>query len=174
MSDSASNIEDSIQIEIFPSRILSPETAQKIIAEIYKVDGVIRVMVQGNRLPDKVSAGPGTGEKVEHPLRKPIQIGDQVIELKICVGRIRVELSNAEAKEQIREVCEKLLPFPFEFREGHFLRKKPTVTDYAKLGPEADPRLLGMVDPKAKTDQLIFIEKQEKQEEKKTKMSEKV
>jgi len=169
MSDSASNTEDSIQIEIFPSRILSPETAQKLMTEIYKVDGVIRVMVQGNRLPDRVSAGPGTGEKVEHPLRKPIQIGDQVIELKICVGRIRVELSNAEAKEQIREVCEKLLPFPFEFREGHFLRKKPTVTDYAKLGPEADPRLLGMVDPRTKTDQLIFIEIQKDQEEKKDK-----
>ncbi|MDW5551869.1 MULTISPECIES: methyl-coenzyme M reductase operon protein D [Methanosarcina] len=169
MSDSASSTEDSIQIEIFPSRILSPETAQKLMAEIYKVDGVIRVMLQGNRLPEKVSAGPGTGEKVEHPLRKPIQIGDQVIELKICVGRIRVELSNAEAKEQIREVCEKLLPFPFEFREGHFLRKKPTVTDYAKLGPEADPRLLGMVDPRTRADQLIFIEKQEEQEKKKDK-----
>ena len=164
MSDSASNKEDSIQIEIFPSRILSPETAQKLIAEIYKVDGVIRVMVQGNRLPERVSAGPGTGEKVEHPLRKPIQIGDQVIELKICAGRIRIELSNAEAKENIRELCEKLLPFPFEFREGHFFRKKPTVTDYAKLGPEADPRLLGMVDPKAKTNQLVFIEKQEKKD----------
>lgn len=169
MSDSASNTEDSIQIEIFPSRILSPETAQKIITEIYSVDGVIRVMVQGNRLPDKVSAGPGTGEKVEHPLRKPIQIGDQVIELKVCVGRIRVELSNAEAKEQIREVCEKLLPFPFEFRDGYFFRKKPTVTDYAKLGPEADPRLLGMVDPKAKTSQLVFIDVTEEQEEKRDK-----
>jgi methyl-coenzyme M reductase subunit D len=169
MSDSASNMEDSIQIEIFPSRILSPETAQKLMAEIYNVDGVIRAIVQGNRLPDRVSAGPGTGEKVEHPLRKPIQIGDQVIELKICVGRIRVELSNAEAKEKIREICEKLFPFPFEFREGHFLRKKPTVTDYAKLGPEVDPRLLGMVDPKAKSDQLVFIEKQEKKEEKKDK-----
>ena len=164
MSDSASNKEDSIQIEIFPSRILSPETAQKLISEIYKVDGVIRVLVQGNRLPERVSAGPGTGEKVEHPLRKPIQIGDQVIELKICAGRIRIELSNAEAKENIRELCEKLLPFPFEFREGHFFRKKPTVTDYAKLGPEADPRLLGMVDPKAKTNQLVFIEKQEKKD----------
>jgi methyl-coenzyme M reductase subunit D len=169
MSDSASNMEDSIQIEIFPSRILSPETAQKLITEIYRVDGVIRVVVQGNRLPEKVGAGPGTGEKVEHPLRKPIQIGDQVVELKICVGRIRVELSNAEAKEKIREVCEKLLPFPFEFREGHFFKKKPTVTDYAKLGPEADPRLLGMVDPKARIDQLIFIEKQEGKEEKKDK-----
>lgn len=166
MSDSASNTEDFIQIEIFPSRILSPETAQKLIAEIYKVDGVIRVMVQGNRLPDKVCAGPGTGEKVEHPLKKPIQIGDQVVELKICVGRIRVELSNAEAKEKLREVCKNLLPFPFEFREGHFLKKKPTVTDYAKLGPGADPRFLGMVDPKSRADQLIFIEKQEKQEKK--------
>lgn len=166
MSDSASNTEDSIQIEIFPSRILSPETAQKLMAEIYKVDGIIRVMVQGNRLPDKVGYGPGTGEKVEHPLRKPIQIGDQVIELKISVGRIRIELSNAEAKEKVREVCEKLLPFPFEFREGHFLRKKPTVTDYAKLGPEADTRLLGMVDPKAKINQLVFVEKQEKEEKK--------
>ena len=159
MSDSASNTEDFIQIEIFPSRILSPETAQKLITEIYKVDGVIRVMVQGNRLPDKVCSGPGTGEKVEPPLKKPIQIGDQVVELKICVGRIRVELSNAE-------VCEKLFPFPFEFREGHFLKKKPTVTDYAKLGPGADPRFLGMVDPKSRADQLIFIEKQEKQEKK--------
>jgi methyl-coenzyme M reductase subunit D len=169
MSDSASNTEDSIQIEIFPSRILSPETAQKFIDEIYKVDGVIRVMVQGNRLPDKVGAGPGTGEKVEHPLRKPIQIGDQVVELKICVGRIRVELSNAEAKEKIREVCEKLFRFPFEFREGHFFKKKPTVTDYAKLGPEADPRLFGMVDPKARIDQLIFIETHEEKKEKKDK-----
>jgi methyl-coenzyme M reductase subunit D len=113
-------------------------------------------------LPERVSSGPGTGEKVEHPLRKPIQIGDQVIELKISVGRIRVELSNAESKDKVREICENILPFSFEFREGHFFRRKPTVTDYAKLGPEADPRLLGMVDPKTKTNQLAFIEKQEK------------
>lgn len=161
MSDSASTTENSIQIEIFPIRILSPETAQKLISELYQVDGIIRVMVQGQRLPEKVGYGPGTGEKVEHPLRKPIQIGDQVIELKISVGRIRLELSNAEVKEKVRAVCEKVLPFSFEFREGHFLRRKPTVTDYAKLGPEADSRLLGMVDPKAKINQLVFIEKQE-------------
>src|SRR5664280_664524 len=162
MSDSASNTENSIQIEIFPSRILSPDTAQKLMTELYQVDGIIRVMVHGNRLPERVSEGPGTGEKVEHPLRKPIQIGDQVIELKISVGRIRLELSNAEAKEKVREVCEKMLPFSFEFREGNFFRRKPTVTDYAKLGPNVDPRMLGMVDPKAKMNKLAFIEKQEK------------
>ncbi|KKG08640.1 methyl-coenzyme M reductase operon protein D [Methanosarcina sp. 2.H.A.1B.4] len=161
MSDSASNTEDSIQIEIFPSRILSPETAQKLITELYRIDGIIRVIVQGSRLPEKVSSGPGTGEKVEHPLRKPIQIGDQVIELKISVGRIRLEISNAETKEKVRSVCEKVLPFSFEFREGYFFRKQPTVTDYAKFGPDTDPRMLGMVDPKSKGNQLVFIEKQE-------------
>ncbi len=166
MSDSASNKDDSIQIEIFPSRILSPETSQKLITELYQVDGILRVMVQGPRLPEKVFYGPGTGEKVEHPLRKPIQIGDQVIELKISVGRIRLEIANAEVKEKVRAVCEKVLPFSFEFREGHFLRKKPTVTDYAKLGPEADSRLLGMVDPKAKINQLVFIEKQDNEDDK--------
>ena len=165
MSDSASNTENLIQIEIFPRRILSPETAQILLTELYKVDGVIRVMVQGQRLPEKVSAGPGTGEKVEHPLRKPLQIGDQVIEMKVSVGRIRMELANPEAKEKVREACDKVLPFPFEFREGNFMRRKATVSDYAKLGPDADPLLLGMVDPKAKhEDQLVFIEKKKEEE----------
>jgi len=164
MSDSASNTENTVQIEIFPRRILSPETAQKLMAELYKVEGVIRVMVQGQRLPERVTAGPGTGEKVEHPLRKPIQIGNQVIDLKVSVGRIRMELSNSEAKEKVREVCEKVIPFPFEFREGFFLRRKATVTDYVKLGPDADPLMLGMVDPKARPeDQIVFIEKEEEE-----------
>ncbi|MDD3245820.1 MAG: methyl-coenzyme M reductase operon protein D [Methanosarcina sp.] len=168
MSDSASNTEDPIQIEIFPSRILSPETAQKLITELYRIDGIIRVMVQGSRLPERVSAGPGTGEKVDHPLRKPIQIGDQVIELKISVGRIRLEISNAETKEEVRSVCDKVFPFAFEFREGHFFRKQPTVTDYAKFGPDSDTSLLGMVDAKANIDQLVFIEKQKKEGHKDT------
>lgn len=164
MSDSASNTENTVQIEIFPRRILSPETAQTLMTELYGVKGVIRVMVQGPRLPERVTAGPGTGEKVEHPLRKPIQIGDQLIDMKISVGRIRMELVNSETKEKVREVCEKVIPFPFEFREGHFLRRKATVTDYVKLGPDADPRMLGMVDPKARhEDQLVFIEKKEEE-----------
>jgi methyl-coenzyme M reductase subunit D len=56
-----------------------------------------------------------------------------------------------------------MLPFSFEFREGYFFRRKPTVTDYAKLGPKADPSMLGMVDPKAKINQLVFIEKKEEE-----------
>jgi methyl-coenzyme M reductase subunit D len=164
MSDSASNTENLIQVEIFPRRILSPETAQDLLAELYKVDGVIRVIVQGSRLPERVTSGPGKGEMVDHPLRKPLQIGDQLIEMKVCVGRIQMELASPEAKEKVREVCEKVLSFPFEFREGNFMRRKATVSDYAKLGSDADPTLLGMVDPKAKhEDNLVFIEKKEEE-----------
>ncbi|MDD2439466.1 MAG: methyl-coenzyme M reductase operon protein D [Methanosarcinaceae archaeon] len=159
MSDSAENTKNPLQIEIFPSRILSPQTAQKLLAEIYQIDGILRVMVQGHRLPTKVGFGPGTGEKVEHPQRKAIEVEGQVIELKVNVGRLRLEVADAEVKEKVRKACEKVFPFPFEFREGHFLKRKATVTDYAKLGPNADPKLLGMVDPKAGNyKNLIFID----------------
>lgn len=161
MSDSASNTGNPLQIEIFPRRILTPETAQELLNELYRIDGVIRVMIQGPRLPEKVAYGPGTGEKVEHPLRKAIQIENQLVELKISVGRIRLELADAAAKEKAREVCDKVLPFPYEFREGHFFRRKATVTDYAKHGPGADPKILGMCDPKAKKEEITFIEKDE-------------
>lgn len=162
MSESAVNTENPLQIEIFPSRILSPETAQKLLSELYKVEGIMRMMIQGQRLPTKVGFGPGTGEKVEHPQRKVIEIEGQLIELQVNVGRLRLEVADAEVKEQVRKVCEKVFPFPFEFREGHFLKKKATVTDYAKLGPNADPKLLGMVDPKSGDyNNLIFIEKKD-------------
>lgn len=165
MSDSAVNTENPLQIEIFPSRILSPKTAQKLLSEMYKVDGILRVMIQGQRLPTEVGFGPGTGEKVEHPQRKAIEVEGQLIELKVNVGRLRLEVADAEVKEKVREVCEKVFPFPFEFREGHFMKKKATVTDYAKLGPDADPTLLGMVDPKSGDyKNLIFIKKKEEKE----------
>lgn len=165
MSDSAVNTKIPLQIEIFPSRILSPQTAQKLLSEVYKVDGLIRVMIQGQRLPTVVGYGPGTGEKVEHPQRKVIEVEGQLIELKVNVGRLRLEVADVEAKEKLREICDRVFPFPYEFREGHFMKKKSTVTDYAKLGPNADPTLLGMVDPKSGDyNNLIFIDKKEEKE----------
>ncbi len=52
--------------------------------------------------------------------------------------------------EEIRTICEDVLPFPFELKEGLFLRRKATVTDYAKYGPDEtveDKNIYGMTDP---------------------------
>ncbi|SNQ61249.1 methyl-coenzyme M reductase operon protein D [Candidatus Methanoperedens nitratireducens] len=59
-----------IQIRIFPSRLLQPATAEKVLNEIDQVKGVIRMLINGKNLPRKVTCGPGTGAEVNHPERK--------------------------------------------------------------------------------------------------------
>ena len=146
-----------LQVEIFPQRLLNPETAQMLIDELNKVDGLMRAFIQGPRLPLKVTCGPGTGEDVAHPGRKVVQIADLVLELTISVGRIRLEVANADVKEEVRAACERILPFPFEFKQGFFFHNKATVSDYAKHGPDADPSMLGMMDPKASANDQVCI-----------------
>ena len=80
-----------IQVRIFPSRLLQPETAEKVLNEIDCVSGVIRMLINGKNLPRKVTCGPGTGSDVNHPDRKVIHVGDCALELHIIVGEILVE-----------------------------------------------------------------------------------
>ena len=150
---------ETIQIEIVPQRILSPETSEKLLGRVYDLDGIIRVMVQGSRLPDVVGYGPGTGQKVNHPLKKTIDVEGQKINMRVSLGRLLVEADNEETVEAIRKICEELFAFPFEFYQGTFFKKYSTIVDYAKMGPQADERLYGMTDPRGKLDQIVFIEK---------------
>lgn len=155
MVDSASNTENLIQIEIFPQRFLSPKTAQELLVELSNIDGIRRAFVQGPRLPATVPYGPATGEDVQHKFNETIRIGETEITLTVMVGRIRLEVLNSETRDKIREVCERILPVRFEFREGLFLPTKQTVSDYAKRGPGADPTVLGLADPKGKVGNRI-------------------
>ncbi|KXS44248.1 MAG: methyl-coenzyme M reductase, protein D [Methanolobus sp. T82-4] len=139
-----------VQLEIFPSRLLKPETAQKLLNAIADINGVTRLFIHGPRLPDTVPYGPAKGEPVHHPGKTVIEVAGQAMELAVYVGGIRMEVIDVDVKEQVREVCENILPVSFEFREGQFIPTKQTVTDYAKRGPGADPLMLGMTDPKGK------------------------
>lgn len=156
---------ETVQLEIVPQRILSPETSEKLLGRIYDCDGIIRVMVQGSRLPDKVGYGPGTGEKVNHPLKKSIEVEGQEVNMRVTLSRLLVEVDSDRTAEEIKKICDETFPFPFEFYKGVFFKKYSTVVDYAKMGPEPDERLLGMTDPKGKLDQIVFIEKEEKDSE---------
>ena len=149
MSDTFSET-NYVQLEIFPSRLLKPETAQNLLNEIAEVEGIIRLFVHGPRLPQTVPYGPATGQPVNHPGNAVIEVAGQAIELAVSVGSIRMEVVDADVKEQVREVCEKVLTVPFEFREGRFIPTRQTVSDYAKRGPNADPLMTGMTDPKGK------------------------
>ncbi|NOR16975.1 methyl-coenzyme M reductase operon protein D [candidate division WOR-3 bacterium] len=166
MVRNASVTKKPIQVEIFPQKMLMPDTAEQLLNGIDKVPGVIRILIQGPSLPIQVTWGPGTGAPVNHPDRRIINVSGHAFELNIRVGRIQVEIEDRSVKENIRKVAEENLPFPFEFKEGFFIRRKATLVDYAKYGFKSkedesinleDKRLLGLVDPKADPKERICI-----------------
>ncbi len=172
MAETASVEDKPIQIRIFPQRLLQPETTEKILNDIDQVKGVIRMLLSGKNLPRKVTSGPGTGADVNHPDRKIINVGDCAFELHIIVGEILVEVEDECAMEEVREACERTLPFSFEFKRGHFIKRKPTLTDYGKYGFRSrtdeqinleDERILGLTDPHAKVEDNLYITRKEEE-----------
>lgn len=173
MVKTASVTDKHIQIKIFPKRLLQPRTAEKLLNEIDKVKGVIRMLIGGKNLPRKVTCGPGTGTDVNHPNMEIIHVGDCAFELHVMVGEIIVEIDNEStktdnesAKEELRKACERVLPFSFEFKQGYFIKKKATLTDYGKYGFKSktderinleDERILGLIDPHAKPENNLCI-----------------
>ncbi len=155
-----------IQIKIFPQRLLQPGTAEKLLNEIDQVKGVIRMLISGKNLPRKITCGPGTGTDVNHPNMEIIHVGDCAFELHVMVGEVIVEIEDESAKEELKKACERALPFSFEFKQGHFIKKKATLTDYGKYGFKSktderinleDERVLGLIDPHAKAETNLCL-----------------
>lgn len=147
-----------VQIEIFPRRFLNPDTAQRLLDEIYRSGGVLRIMIQGPNLPKAVPYGPGKGLPIEEHKNMLLELGDQAIELRVKVGRIGLELEKEEDIEGVRAACERTLPFSFDIKKRQLFHTKPTVSDYAKYGSEVeDKRILGLVDPKAKKERNLAM-----------------
>ena len=148
---------ESVQVEIFPVRFLTPQTAQRLLNEIYKNGGIVRIMIHGPNQPRVVPYGPGKGAPIEENQDQLVQIGDQAFELTVKVGRIRLELESEEYLEGLKAACERALPFSFQIKQGKFFHDRLTVSDYAKYGKEEDKRLLGLIDPKAKREDKLAM-----------------
>lgn len=138
-----------MQVEVFPERLLGFDTARKLIECLNEIEGIARIVIHGPRLPaenpdDLLNGNFGTPEK------RFLNIKGEEVELTTQVGRVWIELEDVSVKDKVREACEKALPFSFELYEGLYLRRKKTVSDYARRGPNADDGTLGMFDPKDK------------------------
>jgi methyl-coenzyme M reductase subunit D len=146
-----------VQVEIMPSRYLMPETAQRLLNEIYNNGGILRIFVQGPNQPRAVPYGPGKGIPIDEHKDMLVELGGQAFELKVKVGRISLELENESYLEGLKAACERALPFSFQIRRGKFFHDRMTVSDYAKFGAVEDKRILGLIDPKAKRDRLAVL-----------------
>ena len=137
-----------LQLEIFPERLLTVETAQKLLDELNKISGITRMVVHGPGIPKDdpkdLLQGKFEGQK------RFLNILGEKVELSVLVGRVWIEVENISVKEKIRKACEKTLPFSFDINEGLYLRTRKTITDYVRKGGNVDDISLGMFDPKSK------------------------
>ncbi len=137
-----------LQLEIFPARLLTVETAQKLLNELNKISGITRMVVHGPNIPrnDPKDLLDGKFEA----RKKFLNILGEEVELTVQVGRVWVEVDDISVKEKIREACEKTLPVAFAINEGLNLRTRKTITDYVRKGGDVDDISLGLFDPKSR------------------------
>jgi len=108
-----------MDIEIFPHRLLKPETTESLLNALDEIEGVKTIVLQGQRLPL---------EEI-NPDRKTINIKGEEVDLQVKTGRILMEIENEDTIELVRQSCEENLSFGFNVHVGTFIRKQKTVSD---------------------------------------------
>jgi methyl-coenzyme M reductase subunit D len=162
MDEKELNIIKATDVKIFPHRILKPETTEDILNEVMVLDGVLRVLINGKSLPTIINYGPAKGLPVNHTDRKTIQVKGNEVPLKVSVGEIilTVQLDNLEDfVEKVDDILSEKLSFGYDLKVGVFTKNQTSVSDYMKYGKgfedKIDSRLIGLVDPNAKSSETV-------------------
>lgn len=142
-----------MDIEIFPHRLLSADTTEKLLNDLEGVEGINKIIIQGQRLPS---------EEINRERRK-IKIKGEEIDLQVQTGRVLMDIEDEEIIDEIRDICEEHLPYGFEISMGTFIRKQKTVTDGIKYGDtEISDEIVGLTDQNAQLSERATIIKKEK------------
>jgi methyl-coenzyme M reductase subunit D len=132
-----------MDLEIFPYRILSADTTEKLVGDIEQLDGINRIVLQGQRLPP---------QEMGDPDRRVIVIGGEEVDLQVKTGRILMEIENEELIEGLKTICDKYLSFGYDIMIGTFIRKQKTVSDKIKYGEtlgDVPEEMVGLTDQNA-------------------------
>jgi methyl-coenzyme M reductase subunit D len=146
-----------MDIEIFPHRLLSADTTEILLNNLDEIEGVKKIVLQGERLPP---------EQVKHPDRRVITISGDEIDLQVKTGRVLMEIEDEQIIDDIKKVCEDHLPFGFNIHVGTFIRKQKTVTDEIKYGAslsQIPDEMVGLTDQNAQlSERATIIKRKEK------------
>ncbi len=144
-----------MDIEIFPHRLLSTDTTERLLNDLEEVDGIKKIVIQGQRLP---SADNNTERRI-------IKVKGEEIDLQVQTGRVFMEIEDEEIIDDIKIICDDHLPFGFDVSMGTFIRKQKTVTDQIKYGKalnEISEEMVGLTDQNAQLSERAAIIKKEK------------
>jgi methyl-coenzyme M reductase subunit D len=81
------------------------------------------------------------------------------VQLEVQVGTIILELEDESYIPAVGEAVDEVFAdkdFSCTIQQGRFMKTRPTVSDYAKYGPDADTKILGLVDPRKKAGPFII------------------
>ena len=153
-----------IDIKIIPNRYLKPNTTERILNDIYDLQGQQRVLIHGPSIPLKVFYGPGKGHEVNHTDRKEINVKGNAVELRVMVGEIVITVDVSrfnEFMDGLEAVLEEHMPCDYSLLVGIFTRTKSTISDYLKYGNNfenvIDDRYIGLVDSRAKSSETVKV-----------------
>ena len=153
-----------IDIKIVPDRYLKPNTTEKILNELYELEGQQRVLIHGPSIPLKVFYGPGKGHVVNHTDRKEINVKGNPVELRVMVGEIVITVDMSKFNEfmdKLHIILDENMPCDYSLLVGIFTRTKSTISDYLKYGNNfedvIDDRYIGLVDSRAKTSETVKV-----------------
>ena len=147
------------QVRIVSARFLKPDTVEQLLNRLVQVCGILRMSINGPSIPATVPHGPARGKPNPHPDRKIIHVGDQELQLQVQVGTIILELEDESYIPAIQEAVDEVFAdkgFTCTVQQGRYMKTRPTVSDYAKYGPDADREILGLVDPRKKGGPIII------------------
>ena len=145
------------QVRIVTERLLNPETVERLLNRIVAVEGIRRIILNGPRLPSTVPYGPARNTTNPHSMRGMIKVGEQEMELAVHVGTLLLELESRDVIPSLKAACDPVFTdFTYRIQEGRYMKTEPSLSDYAKYGPDADKSIIGMADPKSKTGPVIL------------------
>lgn len=105
------------EIEILPNRLLGAKTAEKLFSNILDIGGVEGILIQGPR--------------VKSDAREKITVKGKEFELSVAISRIILQAKDADKiLEELKKICENLMPFGYSIRIGKFTKDYPTLHDY--------------------------------------------
>ena len=139
-----------MDIEIFPHRLLNADTTEKLLNDLEDLEGVKRMVIQGQRLPP---------EEI-NPDRQSITVKGEEIDLQVKTGRVMMEIEEEEIIEEVKTICDDILPFGYNVHVGTFIRKQKTVTDDIKYGEAVNDipdEMVGLTDQDAQLSERATI-----------------
>lgn len=131
--------------------MLKPETCENLLNRLVEIPGIRRILLHGQNIPKVIPYGPARGMENTSNMKRNITVGSTSCDIRMLVGDVILELDDECVIGTINRICKDFfVKFGFILQQGVFIKPSMTMVDYAKYGPNADPELIGMVDPRSK------------------------